>query len=235
MRLMAQNNDCNTQRVKKLLVSACDFIMLNACIIAVWFGFAFSNTILLVMLLINAAAIIGLRQWLCHYMQIPWLYSPFNRFLKRGTDILLAITSLLCIIPVLFILQAFCIKKNKGGAVLQSCRVETEDGYAFKALKFRKNFFSDKWHLGLTPLAINILWGNISIWDLRTISRIECPNEEDTETGNPINDCISENDADETDTTIENRATTASIECTMSDTSDKTIISENNFIDDENI
>lgn len=232
---MTQNNDSNTQRTKKLLVSACDFIMLNACFIAVWFGFAFNKASFLTMLCINAVAIIALRQWLCHYIQIPWLYSPFNRFLKRGTDILLATTFLLSIFPLILILQTISIKKRRGGAVLHFCRIGRENGNSFKALEFGENYFSDIWHLGLSPLALNILWGNISMWDLRSISRIENPSEEKTETCSSINDVFSPNGADEPDSTEENCETTDNDGAALVETSNDTTLSEKQFIENEHI
>lgn len=115
------------------------------------------------------------------------------------------------------------------------CRIGRENGNSFKALEFGENYFSDIWHLGLSPLALNILWGNISMWDLRSISRIETPSEEKTETCSSINDVFSQNGADEPDSTEENCETTDNDGAALVETSNDTTLSEKQFIDNEHI
>ena len=172
MRRILQNKDSDTQRFRKILVSACDLIMLSSCSVVFYYTTYNRWDFFALMLCVNAAAIIGLRQWLCFSLDIPWLYSPFNKCLKRGADILLSTMFLLTAFPPILVLQAICIKKSNGGAILSICKVESGSGGMFQALRFNDNFFGEKLHLGLTPFAFNILIGNISIWDLNSIKHI---------------------------------------------------------------
>lgn len=172
MRIFITNSEDISQRFQKYLISACDIIMLNACIAAFHYGFFFAVDFLLGLLAFNCLAIIGLRQWLSFSLQIPWLYSPFNRAIKRIFDILAASVFILTLLPVIYIIQSICIKKKHSEATLRLCRIDWGTGKSFNAIIFKENEFCDKLHLGLAPIAFNIISGQISIWDINSIKEV---------------------------------------------------------------
>ena len=161
-------------KLKKHFISACDIIMLNACFVALYYGLCYNNTdLLLVLLVFNASSIMILRRCLSHALQIPWLYSPFNRLLKRTTDICISILLLFTIFPLIYIFQTICIKKYHGGPVFEPCHIKINDEKVFTAIKFRNNSLHSNTFLQLAPIVFNIILGHFSLWDIKHIHEIE--------------------------------------------------------------
>ena len=157
-------------KFKTYLISACDIIMLNACFMALYYGLCIDKIdLLLVLLVFNAGVILALRWCLSHTLQIPWLYSPFNRLLKRTTDICVSILFTLTIFPLIYIFQTICIKKCHGGPVLEACHVKSNKEKVFTAIKFSNNPLHNKTYLKLAPVIFNIILGHFSLWDIKHI------------------------------------------------------------------
>lgn len=159
-------------KFKIYLISACDIIMLNACLVSLYYGLCINQDLLLVLLIFNAISIVALRYYLSNALQIPWLYSPFNRALKRTTDICMSILFLLTIFPLIYVFQTICTKKCHGGPILESCRIKGSNDKVFTAIKFRKNSFCDKTYLRLTPIVYNVILGHFSSWEIKHIQEI---------------------------------------------------------------
>ena len=172
MRQDITHNTESYKRFQKHLIIACDIIMLNALVLVLISVIKYTSPILMGLLILNCIAIIVLRLWLCHFLEIPWLLSPFNRVLKRLSDIVSSILFLLFVFPFIYILQTISIKKAKQGPVLILCNVQATGDKTFTALCFNNNNFFNRFYLGYTPLCFSILLGKISIWDLRLIQEI---------------------------------------------------------------
>ena len=175
-------NDKNTEhKFLMYLISAFDIIMLNACFVVLYYGICIQTDIIFVSLVFNSLTIIGLREWLTHSLQIPWLYSPFNRTIKRGADIFISILFILTGLPIIYIAKAIYTKKRKhSGSVVKVCNVSLENGKNFNVIAFNDNAVYEKLCLNLAPIAFNIIYGQLSIWDLKSIKEITFQPEEDT-------------------------------------------------------
>lgn len=156
-------------KFKIYLISACDIIMLNACLVSLYYGLCINQDFLLALLIFNAISILALRYYLSNALQIPWLYSPFNRALKRTTDICLSILFLLTIFPLVYVFQAICTKKFHSGPILESCHIKGSNEQVFTAIKFRNNSFCDKTYLRLSPIVFNVILGHFSLWEIKHI------------------------------------------------------------------
>ncbi|MDE5560500.1 MAG: hypothetical protein K2J00_01660 [Bacteroidaceae bacterium] len=99
-------------------------------------------------------------------LQIHWLESPLNRTLKRLADISLSLLFLLTIFPIIFILQAIVSKRNNSKSILTSHKMHVGNEKHISGVVFRTSIFPMVNHAERFPLALNILVGSISIWDL---------------------------------------------------------------------
>lgn len=173
-------SDKNTEhKFQMYLISAFDIIMLNACFVVSYYGLYIQTDFLFVLLAINCLAIIGLRQWLSYSLQIPWLYSPFNRAIKRGGDIIVSTLFIFTVLPIIYIVQAICTKKKLGGSVVRICHISLENSKSFKAIAFKENAICEKFRLDLAPIAFNIIYGHLSLWDLNAIKEITIQTEKE--------------------------------------------------------
>lgn len=168
-------------KFKIYLISACDIIMLNACFVTLYYGLCFKNIdLLLVLLAFNAISILVLRHCLSHALQIPWLYSPFNRSLKRIADICISIIFLFTIFPLIYIFQLICIKKCHGGPILEPCNIKSNNDKVFTAIRFSKNSLCNKTYLKLAPVIFNVILGHFSLWEIKNIEEIKNNTESDS-------------------------------------------------------
>lgn len=156
----------------KRLTWACDLIILNACCLMTLQAWTTGMSWAWGLSLLNCLTVIALRQWLMNSLQIPALTSPLNCSLKRAADILVAIVFLLTAFPVIIVIQAFIIKSSKQyrGPLFTSMEVQTGKGKAFRALTFSNSKPGDGFSLGMTPLAIRLLTGTISLSDVPSLS-----------------------------------------------------------------
>lgn len=173
------NNKKTEHKFLMYLISASDIIMLNACFVVLYYGLYIQTDFLFVLLAVNCLAIIGLRQWLSYSLQIPWLYSPFNRAIKRGGDIIASTLFILTGLPILYIVQAIYTKKKHGGSIVKVCHISMENGKSFNAIAFKENAMCCKFRLDLMPIAFNIIYGQLSIWDLKNIKEVTIQTEKE--------------------------------------------------------
>lgn len=124
------------------------------------------------LLLLNNIALIILRQWISDILQIHWLLSPLNRMLKRLTDILLSLLFLSTIFPLTFIIQAVTTKRNSNGSILTFRKMSIGQKKNISGIVFRKPIFPNNNYIERLPLALNILIGSVSFWDLPILEYI---------------------------------------------------------------
>lgn len=156
----------------KRLIWACDLIILNACCLAVMQVWLVGINWLLGLSLLNCIAIVALRQFLMSVLEIPGLVSLLNRVLKRTADILTSLIFLLTVFPVIIVIQAIIIKSNKqyGGPLFTAKDVWIGDTGSFTAIVFSNCPCNNGPCLGMTPLALRLLTGKISLTDISSLS-----------------------------------------------------------------
>lgn len=162
----------NTPIFQKQLTWACDLIILNAFCLTILQVRIVGENWLLGLSLINCIAMIALRQWLMHSLQISGMVSPLNRGIKRAADILISITFLITVFPVIIVIQTFIIKGNKQtrGPLFAVKEVCVGNERCFTALVFSNCKSNDGINLRMTPLAIRLLTGMISLSDIPLLS-----------------------------------------------------------------
>lgn len=165
------NNSITNQstNIQKTIVLACDFIMLSTCCFALYYAFYVNRDFLLIWLTINVLSIITFRTWLYHTLQIPWLLSPLNRGAKRLFDIVSSALFLCTLFPVIYLIQTIITKKNYGGEVLSSSTIKIRNKEPFSVIVFKQNSFINRFYINLSPIALHVLIGKLSLWDLKTI------------------------------------------------------------------
>lgn len=173
---MGKYIDRNDTTFQKQIIWPADIIMLNACGVTMYYVFAIGIDYIFALLAINSIAIIAFRQWICYSLQIKWLLSPVNRFLKRLSDIVLAAFFLLTIFPIMIILHAVVTKKNHGKSVFCLRKFTIGQDQSFTAIAFSANLFRDNTKWNSTPLVFNILIGTISVWDLGIVQEVPTDN-----------------------------------------------------------
>ncbi len=157
----------------KQLIWACDFIILNACcltIMQVWFVGA---DLLWGLSLLNCVAVIALRQWLMKTLQIPWLVSLLNQGLKRLTDIVVSTLFLMTLFPAIITVLAILIKSsnNHRKALFSEVEVYVNAEKHFTAWIFSNYPQQESKNLiYMTPLALQLLTGTISLSDVPSLS-----------------------------------------------------------------
>lgn len=177
-------NNCRTNQstnIQKTIVLACDFIMLSTCCFALYYAFYVNRDLLLIWLIINVLSTITFRTWLYHTLQIPWLLSPLNRGVKRLFDIVSCVLFLCTLFPLIYLIQAIITKKVYGGEVLSFYTISIKNKEAFNVLAFKQNSYISSFYLNLSPIALHILIGKLSLWDLKTIQ--QCDNTKTTDKG----------------------------------------------------
>lgn len=151
----------------KHILFACDTIMLSTCCINIFYAIFIDKVdYVLLWLTLNTIAVIVFRNWLIFVLQFPWLQNPLNRLFKRILDIALSLLFVIIIFPLIYITKAFYVKMHHEGAVLHLYTPEN-DYDKYKILTFKNNFFLDI--LNLSPVALQILIGQYSFWDLKGI------------------------------------------------------------------
>jgi hypothetical protein len=122
-------------------------------------------------ILINAISLIALRQWLIHILEINWLTSPLNSCLKRLADIFVSCVYLLTLFPIILIICTIIIKKNNTGPILAKRQIrknsEIINVLTFNIVQGQKKIPA------LLPIAINIIIGAVSLWDLNSLEIIQ--------------------------------------------------------------
>lgn len=179
---MEKYMDRNGAEFQKRLIWSIDIIMLNACGVAIYYALAIDTDYISALLAINGIAIIAFRQWICYSLQIHWLLSPLNRFLKRLADIVLATLFLLTLFPIMIILHAVVTKANHRGPIFCFRKFTTGQNRFFTAIAFNANPFRGNKILEMTPLAFNIFIGSISIWDLGIVQEVPTDNHNPSQT-----------------------------------------------------
>lgn len=162
----------NTHMSHKRLTWACDFIILNAfCIttLQVWLA---GMSWLWSLSLINFVAVVALRQMLMSSLQIPGMVSPLNRGIKRAVDILISITFLVTLFPVIIVFQAIIIKSNKRyrGPLFTAKEIWVDQDKCFTSVIFSHCQCNGGISMGMTPLAMHLLTGKISLSNITSLS-----------------------------------------------------------------
>lgn len=158
------------------LISVYDLIILNATALTVAYSCSTNIDWLLGFIILNNLAVIALRQWIMHILHIHWLDSLLNRALKRLADIALSLIVLVSIFPITFVFYCVLIKRRHNGAVIVPCKMQANSKH-FSTLKFNIQYDSTNlFHKA--PLALSILIGSISFWDITSVQESRV-NEED--------------------------------------------------------
>lgn len=165
------NSSLDNNKFGRRLIYVCDAIILNACITAVAYVMHIGIDLLWAIILINAISLIALRQWLIHILEINWLTSPLNRCLKRLADIFVSCVYLLTLFPIILIICTIIIKKNNTGPILTKRQIR-KNSEIINVLTF--NIAQGQKKLPtLLPIAINIIIGAVSLWDLNSLEIIQ--------------------------------------------------------------
>ncbi len=153
----------------KRLTWICDLIILNTCCLTVLLAWFEEPDWLWGLSLLNCIAVIALRHWLMKSLQIPWLVSILNRALRRTAGIGVSLLFLLTLFPLIIVVQALiakCSRKHEWGGLFSIAEVQTADGKHLPALVFSNCAIGDCSFLNMTPLALMLLTGTISLDDL---------------------------------------------------------------------
>lgn len=171
----------------KQLTWACDLIILNACCLTALQAWLVGTDWLWVMSLLNCTAVVVLRQWLMRSLKITWMTSPLNRALKRTADIMVAILFLATALPVLIAVHTIIIKSSKRhrGPLFTAKEVNVGGKRRFTAIVFSNCQWNGSLNMGMTPLAMRLLTGAISLGDLPSLSISDLGNDAAEPTSEP--------------------------------------------------
>lgn len=154
------------------LILIFDLVILNACCITLTYAFLCEVDWLWGLLLVNNVGLVGLRHYVFRLLEIDWLKSPLNRSLKRSVDVLCSLIFLLTLFPIIlfvYTLYHFLGKKYRDRPVIAFDTIGIGDGREFHTLVLVPKMHAEKDMFACTPIAFNILVGNISLWDLNMI------------------------------------------------------------------
>lgn len=152
------------------LIHAFDALILNASIITIVYTVVYGIDFLCSIIFLNNIAAIALRQCMMHVHGINWLTSPLNRCLKRTIDIIVSLAFLLTIFPIILLFFTIIIKTRHGGPVIILRKASVGDKH-FNSICINVSSVDNRFTMR-SPLAINILFGNISLWDITSITLI---------------------------------------------------------------
>lgn len=213
-----ENPTTNTHKYQSPIVILCDIAILNACCATIAYYYTEGLDWISLFLAINAILIIAIRHICMNLLGIGWLESFLNRAIKRLADIVFSAIFLLSIFPIAYVISAILIRAKKGfadGSIISIQEMQ------FKEKRFSSIVFSesdtifDNPFLSHLPLAFNVLFGTISIWDLTSVREVQVQQVSEEET------FIEEAYIAETSTTEDNGIT---IETITSETENKSQI-----------
>lgn len=154
------------------LIYFIDIIILNACCITIAYAFLLEMDWLWGLLAFNNIAVIALRQWIYRIMETNWLASPLNRTLKRLADIVCSLAFLLTLLPLILFIHTIyhlCSKKYRPDATIAFRDIQVTNGPSFTAAFITPQIIKGNTIINYTPIAFNILFGTISMWDIYSI------------------------------------------------------------------
>lgn len=162
----------NIDKFKGHVAWGCDVLLLSTCSLTLAFIFFFGADIYLFGLLVNCILVLAFKIWITKQMGIHWLLSPLNRILKRIVDIFISLLFLTTLFPLLLFVHTLATKIKGGKEVISFCKMRTFTGRLFYAPILEGPFFPKKQYIRISPLAINVLFGTISLWDFASLQ--EC-------------------------------------------------------------
>lgn len=164
------------------LIYFIDIIILNACCITIAYAFLLEMDWLWGLLAFNNIAVIALRQWIYRIMETNWLASPLNRTLKRLADIVCSLAFLLTLFPLILFIHTIyhlCSKKYRPDATIAFRDIQVTNGPSFTAAFITPQIIKGNTIINYTPIAFNILFGTISMWDICSIKLPDINNSAD--------------------------------------------------------
>ena len=169
---------------KGLLIAACDITILNAvCIlIAFWAIHDWDWTGYLIVA--NVVSLLTIKYFSMRLANMHWLDSILNRAVKKITDIAISMIFLLTFFPIIFILATIAIRTTHsatGKSILELRHVIIEDKETILMFFRKSRTIFDNPFLNKTPIAVNILLGQLSLWNLYELKeeRVEFERHED--------------------------------------------------------
>ena len=164
---MMENIDTKQNNNYSLLVCFLDLMILNSCGI---FAACIAGSQTLVFSTfagINAIAIVILREWIMRILDIHVNVSWLNVVLKRIISMAVGIIASVTILPVAIAMAFIMTKRHSAGPVLISAKLRNKNGREINCLALRPaGRLSDKGFFGKLPLALNLVTGPLSLWNI---------------------------------------------------------------------
>ncbi len=167
----------------KRLTWACDIIIINACGLTALLTWSAGMDWAWGLSLLNCVAVIALRQWLMHSLEIPWMESWLNLGLKLMLGVLAAALFLVTAFPLIIVIQTILIKSSKlqSKALFAEAEVHVGEEKSFNALVFNNSLTQGGSWLSASPLAVYFLVGKLTLSDISMLSVTRQTNEKKDE------------------------------------------------------
>lgn len=164
---MMENIDTKKNNNYSLLVCLLDLMILNSCGIFVACIAGTQTLVFSAFAGINAIAIVILREWIMRILDIHVNVSWLNVILKRIISMAVGIITSVTILPVAIAMAFIMTKRHSAGPVLISAILRNKSGREINCLAFRPvGCFTDKGFWGKLPLALNLVTGRLSLWNI---------------------------------------------------------------------
>ena len=164
---MMENIDTKHKKNHSLLVCFMDLMILNSCGIFAACITGAQTLLFSAFAGINAIAIVIAREWIMRILDIHANVSWLNVALKRIISMTAGIAASVTILPAVTAIAFITTKRHGAGPVMVSARLRNKSGREINCLVFRPaGCFTDKGFLGKLPLALNLITGRLSLWNI---------------------------------------------------------------------